>query len=277
MSSLPHVSMRQLLEAGVHFGHTPRRWNPKMERYIFGVRSNVHIIDLQQTVPLLKDALGALKDVASTGGRILFVGTKHQASPIVAAAAERCGQYFINHRWLGGMLTNWNTVSKSINRLKRANEQLEQDDLKITKKERLRLMREKTKLDAALGGIMSMGGVPDMVVVIDVNKDALAIQECNKLKIPVVAILDTNTSPEGITYRVPGNDDAIKAIELYCHLFSGAVLSGLQDEMAAAGVDLGGAEAVEPVLEEMTAEAAEAVTVEIAAEAVAESADATKK
>lgn len=242
--SLPNFSMRQLLEAGVHFGHKPRRWNPKMAPYIFGERHNVHILDLQQTVPLLKEALQALHNVASAGGRILFVGTKHQASKIVAEAAKRCGQYYINHRWFGGTLTNWKTISNSIDRLKSLNQILEQEDTGLTKKETLKLAREREKLEAALGGIMDMGNMPDMVVVIDVNKDDIAVQESNKLGIPVVGIIDTNSSPEGITFPIPGNDDAIKAIDLYCQLFASAVISGIEKEMSASGVDLGEAEVV---------------------------------
>ena len=243
--ALPNFSMRQLLEAGVHFGHSPRRWNPKMAPFLFGIRNNVHIINLEQTVAYLRDALNAIRKVASSGGRVLFVGTKHQAQQAVADAAARCGQYFINHRWLGGTLTNWQTVSQSISRLKKINISLEQGDTAgLTKKEVLKLTRERDKLQAVLGGITDMAGLPDIIVVIDTNKDALAIEECRKLGIPVVAILDSNSSPEGVTYPVPGNDDAIKAIELYCQLFSSSVLSGLQEEMAASGMDLGTAEEV---------------------------------
>jgi small subunit ribosomal protein S2 len=233
--------MRQLLEAGVHFGHHTRRWNPQMKPFIFGVRNNVHIIDLEQTVPMLHQAMTAVRDVAANGGRVLFVGTKRQAQEKVASAATRCGQYFVNHRWLGGMLTNWKTMSLSIKRLRDLDEQLS-DPAKqsgLTKKELLQLTREKEKLDRALGGIREMGGLPDILFIIDVPREEIAIQEATKLKIPVVAICDSNANPHGVTYPVPGNDDALRAIELYCDLVAGAVLDGLQAELMASGVDVG--------------------------------------
>tara|TARA_Y100001934_G_scaffold281523_1_gene391529 strand:+ start:298 stop:1104 length:807 start_codon:yes stop_codon:yes gene_type:complete len=241
--ALPKYSMRDLLEAGVHFGHASRRWNPKMDKYIFGARNNVHIINLEQTVPLLYNALKVTRDVASNGGRILFVGTKRQASDVVAEAAVKCGQYYVNHRWLGGMMTNWKTVSNSIRRLKTLERMFEKEMTGLTKKEILQLEREKTKLDLSLGGIKNMGGTPDLVIVIDTNKEKTAIAEAQKLGVPVVAILDTNSNPDGIDYPVPGNDDALRAISLYCDLFSGAVLDGLQAAVQSSGKDAG--EAVE--------------------------------
>ena len=239
--ALPHFTMRQLLEAGVHFGHHTRRWNPLMKPYIFGVRNNVHIIDLEQTVPMLHQAMSAVRDVAANGGRVLFVGTKRQAQEKVAAAAQRCGQYYVNHRWLGGMLTNWKTMSLSIKRLRELDEQLSDPSKQsgLTKKELLQLSREREKLDRALGGIKEMGGLPDILVIIDVPREELAIQEAGKLKLPVVAICDSNANPNGVAYPVPGNDDALRAIELYCDLISGAVLDGLQAELMASGVDVG--------------------------------------
>jgi len=242
----PTFTMRQLLEAGVHFGHKTRRWNPKMAPYLFGVRNNVHIIDLQQTVPLLHQAMEAVRAVAASGGRVLFVGTKRQASAHVSEAAKRCGQYFVDHRWLGGMLTNWKTISNSIRRLKDLEAQLgeesEEEQAGLTKKELLRLTREREKLDRALGGIKDMGAPPDIIVVIDTNKEAIAVQEANKLKIPVVAVLDSNSDPAGINHPVPGNDDSLRAIELYCELISAAVLDGLQEEARSTGVDIGESE-----------------------------------
>jgi small subunit ribosomal protein S2 len=234
--------MRQLLESGVHFGHHTRRWNPKMASYIFGVRNNVHIIDLEQTVPALHRALQAIRDVAAGGGRVLFVGTKRQAQDAVADAAKRCGQYYVNHRWLGGMLTNFKTISLSIKRLRELDEKINQPGSGLTKRELLELTRDRDKLERALGGIKEMGGLPDILFVIDTNKEAIAVQEANKLKIPVVAVLDSNSTPEGITYPIPGNDDAMRAIHLYCDLVSGAVLDGLQAELAASGVDIGSRE-----------------------------------
>jgi small subunit ribosomal protein S2 len=254
----PTFTMRQLLEAGVHFGHKTRRWNPKMEPYLFGVRNNVHIIDLQQTVPLLHQAMDAVRAVAASGGRVLFVGTKRQASAHVSEAAKRCGQYFVDHRWLGGMLTNWKTISNSIRRLKDLEAQLsnesEEGQAGLTKKELLRLTREREKLDRALGGIKDMGAPPDIIVVIDTNKEAIAVQEANKLGIPVVAVLDSNSDPAGINHPVPGNDDSLRAIELYCELISAAVLDGLQEEARSTGVDIG--ESEEAPTEDLGLEAA---------------------
>lgn len=242
--TLPTFTMRQLLEAGVHFGHTSRRWNPKMAPFIFGERSNVHILDLRQTVPMLSQALQAMQKAISNGGRALFVGTKRQASDVVAAAAKRCGQHYVNHRWLGGMLTNWKTVSNSINRLRQLEEMLGKGDIGLTKKEVLSLTREHEKLEKALGGIKGMGGMPDVLFVIDTNKEAIAIQEALTLGIPVIAIIDSNSNPDRITYPVPGNDDAIRSIELYCDLMADACLSGLQAEMSHSGKDMGAAEVV---------------------------------
>ena len=243
--AVPSFTMRQLLEAGVHFGHHTRRWNPKMEQYIFGVRNGIHIIDLEQSVPMLHRGLQALRDVVAGGGRVLFVGTKRQAQEPVAEAAKRCGQYFVNHRWLGGMLTNFKTISLSIRRLRELDEKISQQQSGLTKRELLELTRERDKLERALGGIKEMGGLPDILFVIDTNKEAIAVREANTLKIPVVAILDSNSSPEGIAFPIPGNDDAMRAIHLYCDLVAGSVLDGLQAEMAASGVDVGAAEQVQ--------------------------------
>ncbi|MDC0348990.1 30S ribosomal protein S2 [Alphaproteobacteria bacterium] len=237
-------TMRQLLEAGVHFGHHPRRWDPKMATYLFGVRNNVHIIDLQQTVPLLHHALESIKEIIGNGGRILFVGTKHQAAAKIAEAAQSCGQYYVNHRWLGGMLTNWTTVSKSIKRLEGFEKRLEEEAGVLTKKELLKLTRAKNKLEMTLGGIRSMGGRPDVLFVIDTNKESLAIEEAHKLGIPVVAIADSNSNPEKITHIIPGNDDASRAINLYCQLVVSAVLEGLQAEIKDSSIDVGSSEDV---------------------------------
>ena len=237
-------TMRQLLEAGVHFGHHPRRWNPKMATYLFGVRNNVHIIDLQQTVPLLHHALESIKEIIGNGGRILFVGTKHQAAAKIAEAAQSCGQYYVNHRWLGGMLTNWATVSKSIKRLEGFEKRLEEEAEVLTKKELLKLTRSKNKLEMTLGGIRSMGGRPDVLFVVDTNKESLAIEEAHKLGIPVVAIADSNSNPEKITHIIPGNDDASRAINLYCQLVVSSVLEGLQAEIKDSSVDVGSSEEV---------------------------------
>jgi small subunit ribosomal protein S2 len=239
---MPTFTMRQLLEAGVHFGHHTRRWNPKMESYLFGVRNGIHVIDLEQTVPMLHRGLQAVRDVVAGGGRVLFVGTKRQAQEPVAEAAKRCGQYFVNHRWLGGMLTNFKTISQSIKRLRDLEERVGGTQTGLTKRELLELTRDRDKLERALGGIKEMGGLPDILFVIDTNKEAIAVQEANKLKIPVVAILDSNSSPEGIAYPIPGNDDAMRAIHLYCDLMSASVLDGLQAELAASGVDVGAQE-----------------------------------
>ena len=240
--TLPTISMRQLIEAGVHFGHNARRWNPKMGQYIYGTREGIHVMDLTQTVPMMYRALEAIRDVAAKGGKVLFVGTKPQAQEAVEAAAKRCGQFYVNHRWLGGMLTNWKTISSSIKRLKEIDSKIEKGELSgFTKKEKLNMEREREKLFASLGGIQDMNGRPDIVFVIDVPKEELAIAEAKKLGIPVVAICDSNANPDGIAYPIPGNDDALRAINLYCDLVSGAVLDGIQAELKAAGVDVGAA------------------------------------
>lgn len=269
--AMPEFSMRQLLEAGVHFGHHTRRWNPKMAPYLFGVRNNIHIIDLQQTVPMLDQALAVMREVAASGGRVLFVGTKRQAADKVAEYAKRCGQYYVNHRWLGGMLTNWQTISQSIRRLRELEGMLDTDEgAGFTKREQLFLTREREKLERALGGIKDMGGLPDILFVLDVNKDDLAVQEAIKLNIPVVAVIDSNSDPKGVQYPIPGNDDALRAITLYLELLSGSVLDGLQKMMLTQGVDIG-AES-EPVPEELPEE--EAAAAEPAPEAAAEEASA---
>ncbi len=275
--ALPEISMRGLLEAGAHFGHQTHRWNPKMDRYIFGARSNIHIIDLSQTLPLLHQALVQIRDVAAKGGRVLFVGTKRQASDPVAEAAKRCAQYYVNHRWLGGTLTNWRTISGSIARLRELEGILDGGAGSRSKKELLMLTRERDKLELSLGGIKDMGGIPDIMFVIDTNKEAIAIQEARKLNIPVVAILDTNCDPDGITFPIPGNDDAARAIQLYCDLVADAVLDGLAAGASASGIDLGAAEApVEPMLRETAEEApaAEAAAEETPAVADAEAQEA---
>ena len=250
--ALPEFTMRQLLEAGVHFGHQTQRWNPRMGDFIFGARSGIHILDLTQTVPMLDAALNTIRDTVAKGGRILFVGTKRQAATPVAEAAEKCAQYYMNHRWLGGTLTNWQTVSKSINRLTMYEEKLSTGVDGLTKKERLGMERELSKLQASLGGIREMGGVPDLLFVVDVKKEALAIAEANKLGIPVIGIVDSNCSPDGIDYVIPGNDDAARAILLYCDLASRAALDGMSAQLGAAGVDLGAMEEapLEEALEE---------------------------
>ena len=269
--ALPEFSMRQLLEAGAHFGHQTHRWNPKMDRYIFGSRSNIHIIDLSQSIPLLHQALVKVREVAAAGGRVLFVGTKRQASDPVSVAAKRCAQYYVNHRWLGGTLTNWRTISGSISRLRELEGVLDGSGEGRTKKELLQLTRERDKLELSLGGIKNMGGIPDIMFVIDTNKEAIAILEARKLNIPVIAILDTNCDPDGITYPIPGNDDAARAIQLYCDLIADSVLDGMAAGVVASGVDIGAFEApVEPALaREMTPEPAP-VAVEAPVEAQAE-------
>ena len=241
----PTFTMRQLLEAGVHFGHQTRRWNPVMAPYIFGTRNGVHILDLTQTVPMLHRALQAARDVIASGGRVLFVGTKRQAQDPIAEAAKRCGQYYVNHRWLGGMLTNWKTISLSIKRLRELEQHLGEGAQGRTKKELLQLTREKDKLDRALGGIKDMGGLPDLIFVIDTNKESIAVGEANKLGIPVVAVVDSNCDPRGIRYPIPGNDDASRAINLYLDLMVAAVLDGIHAEMVASGADLGSQEEIE--------------------------------
>lgn len=255
MNNLPTFTMRQLMEAGVHFGHNTRRWNPKMAPYIFGARNNVHILNLEQTVPMLQRALEVIASTVANNGRVLFVGTKRQAQEKIVEAATRCGQYYMNHRWLGGTLTNWNTISASIKRLREIEERLENEAQALTKKEQLLLSRDAEKLQRSLGGIREMGGTPDALIVIDVVKEQLAVKEANKLGLPVIGILDSNADPDGIDYPVPGNDDAMRAISFYCDLFADAAISGLQSSLAAEGADLG--EAVdfeEKIPEEVPAE-----------------------
>jgi small subunit ribosomal protein S2 len=254
--AMPQASLRQLLEAGVHFGHHTRRWNPRMAPFIFGVRNQVHILDLQQTVPMMDRALRAVRDVVAAGGRVLFVGTKKAAAEYVSEAAARCGQYYVNHRWLGGMLTNWKTITGSIKRLKQMEEQLGGNIQGLTKKEVLMLTRERDKLNRALGGIKDMGGLPDIIFVIDVVKEKLAIEEANKLGIPVVAVVDSNADPQGIAFPIPGNDDAIRAINLYCDMVAGAVFDGISAELQASGVDLGTAEELPQEIEALPADEA---------------------
>ncbi|MEX2615986.1 MAG: 30S ribosomal protein S2 [Alphaproteobacteria bacterium] len=270
--AMPTFTMRQLLEAGIHFGHTTRRWNPKMQPYIFGVRNGIHILDLEQTVPSLQRALEAIREVAAGGGRVLFVGTKRQAAEIVAESAARCGQYFVNHRWLGGMLTNWKTISNSIKRLRDIEEQLAVEDIGLTKRELLNLTRERDKLERALGGIKEMGSLPDILFIVDTNKESIAVAEAQKLGIPVVAILDSNSDPKGIDFPIPGNDDAMRAISLYCDLISGAVLDGIQAEMLSAGVDIGEAPDLEETLPDMAEEGAAEEAAPVVAETEAEEA-----
>ncbi|WP_020178219.1 30S ribosomal protein S2 [Methylopila sp. M107] len=250
--ALPDFTMRQLLEAGVHFGHQAHRWNPKMSQYIFGARNNIHIIDLAQTVPMLHRALQAVSDVVAGGGRVLIVGTKRQAAEVVADSARRSAQYFVNSRWLGGMLTNWKTISGSIQRLRKLEEMLAGEAHGFTKKERLTLSRERDKLEKTLGGIKDMGGLPNLIFVIDTNKEQIAVQEARRLGIPVAAILDTNSDPEGITYPIPGNDDAGRALALYGDLIARAAIDGIGRGQGDSGVDLGAQEApaIEPVVEE---------------------------
>ncbi len=243
--ALPNVTMRQLLEAGVHFGHQTHRWNPKMAPFIYGSRNNIHIIDLTQTVPLLHQALLAVSDVVAKGGRVLFVGTKRQASEAVADAAKSCAQYFVNHRWLGGTLTNWRTISNSIKRLKTLEQMLQGETHGLTKKELLQLTREQAKLERSLGGIKDMGALPDLMFVIDTNKESIAIAEARKLHMPVVAVVDSNCDPDGISHPIPGNDDAGRAITLYCDLIARAAIDGIERAQGAGGVDLGAAE--EPI------------------------------
>jgi small subunit ribosomal protein S2 len=259
--ALPEFTMRQLLEAGVHFGHQTSRWNPKMGQFIYGSRNGIHIMDLTQTVPMLDRALQVIRDTVAKGGRVLFVGTKRQAQTPVMEAAEKSAQFFMNHRWLGGTLTNWQTVSQSISRLKAIDEASANGFAGLTKKERLGMEREQGKLQASLGGIREMGGVPDLLFVIDVNKEALAIAEANKLGIPVVAVVDTNCSPAGIDYVIPGNDDAARAIALYTDLAARAALDGMTAQLGAAGVDMGAMEEfAEETLAQEALDAAEAAS-----------------
>ena len=262
--AMPDFTLRQLLEAGVHFGHHTRRWNPRMAPYLFGVRNQVHIIDLQQSVPMLDRALRAVRDITAAGGRVLFVGTKRAAADHIAEAAQRCGQYYVNHRWLGGMLTNWKTITGSIKRLRQIDDLLNGDTQGLTKKEVLDRTRDREKLERALGGIKEMGGLPDILFIIDTNKEKLAVEEANKLGIPVIAILDSNSDPEGVTFPIPGNDDAIRAITLYLDLISGAVLDGISQEMQASGQDIG---AVEDLVPEIMPELAPEMVPEMAPEA----------
>ena len=275
--ALPAYSMRQLLEAGVHFGHHTRRWNPKMSPYIFGIRNGIHIIDLEQTVPMLHQGLAAVRDVVAGGGRVLLVGTKRQAQDAIADSAKRCGQYYVNYRWLGGMLTNFKTISQSIKRLREFDERITAEETGLTKRELLELTRDRDKLERALGGIKEMGGLPDILFVIDTNKEAIAVREANTLRIPVVAVLDSNSSPDGIAYPIPGNDDAMRAIHMYCDLVSASVLDGLQAELAASGIDVGARAELAPEVvpeivpdEEVLAEEAPTAADEAAPTAAAE-------
>lgn len=246
--SLPAFNMRELIEAGVHFGHKTKRWNPRMAPFIFGTRNDIHIIDLGKTVPLLHQALTAVRDVVAQNGRILFVGTKRQATEHIAEAAKRCGQYYINERWLGGLLTNWSTIQVSIRTLRRLEEQLSGDNMGFTKKELLSMSRHRDKLESSLGGIKDMGGRPDLIFIIDTNKEDLAIKESQKLGIPIVAVLDSNCTPDGITYPIPGNDDSTRAIRMYCRLISDAALSGIQQSVVKSGRDIGALENAGAVL-----------------------------
>jgi len=270
----PDFSMRQLLEAGVHFGHQTHRWNPKMAPYIYGARNNIHIIDLAQTVPLLFRALQQVSDTVAQGGRVLFVGTKRQASDAIADAARRCAQYYVNSRWLGGTLTNWKTISHSIDRLRKLDEMLDEGGVQgLTKKELLSLTREREKLVRALGGIRDMGGVPDLLFVVDTNKEAIAIAEARRLNIPVAAVVDTNSDPQGITFPIPGNDDAGRAVALYCDLVARAAIDGISRGQSERGIDVGESEEVpaEVALDESGSSAApEAEPEAPAAEAAAE-------
>src|SRR5579862_9307004 len=270
--ALPDFTMRQLLEAGVHFGHHTRRWNPKMSPYIFGTRNGIHIIDLEQTVPLLRQGIEAIREVVAGGGRVLLVGTKRQAQDAIADAAKRCGQYYVNYRWLGGMLTNFKTISQSIKRLRELDERITTEESGLTKRELLELTRDRDKLERALGGIKEMGGLPDILFIIDTNKEAIAVNEANTLKIPTVAVLDSNSDPAGITFPVPGNDDAMRAIHLYCDLVSGAVLDGLQAELAASGIDIG-ARAQVPAAVAANGHDEDVIEEEVAAEDAASAAD----
>ncbi len=238
--TIPTFTMRQLLEAGIHFGHHTRRWNPKMEEYIFGERNNIHIIDLEKTMPLLYNALEVLHNISKNGGYILFVGTKRSASEVIASSAKNCGQFFVNHRWLGGMLTNWETVSKSIKRLKDLEKKIETGEVySLTKKERLNIERSKDKLELTLGGIKNMTNTPDALFIVDTNKESIAVAEANKLNIPVIAVCDTNTDPSNIDFPIPGNDDAVRAISLYCDLVGSSILSGMEENLNESGVDIG--------------------------------------
>ena len=246
--ALPNYTMKELLEAGIHFGHQLNRWNPKMESYLFGERNGIHIIDLQQTYPLIQNALKVIRDIAAGGGRVLFVGTKRQAQKIIAESAINSGQYFMNHRWLGGTLTNWKTISKSIVRLKNYDEILNKEDSGLTKKELVGIQRQRDKLEASLGGIKDMGGLPDALFVIDTNKEHIAIKEANVLKIPVIAVIDSNSNPDGVDFPIPGNDDATRAISLYCRLMSESILDGLQVSFSESGKDIGASDQIKEEL-----------------------------
>ena len=237
--AMPNYTMKELLEAGIHFGHQLNRWNPKMEPYLFGERNGIHIIDLQQTYPLINNALKVIRDIAAGGGRVLFVGTKRQAQKIISESAVNSGQYYMNHRWLGGTLTNWKTISKSIVRLKSYDEILNKEDSGLTKKELVGIQRQRDKLEASLGGIKDMGGLPDALFVIDTNKEHIAIKEANVLKIPVIAVIDSNSNPDGVDFPIPGNDDATRAIAMYCRLVSESILDGLQVSFSDSGNDIG--------------------------------------
>jgi small subunit ribosomal protein S2 len=258
--------MKDLLEAGVHFGHHTRRWNPKMQQYIFGVRNGVHIIDLQQTAPMLDHALKAMRDIVANGGRVLFVGTKRQAQEKIKESAKRSGQYYVNHRWLGGMLTNWKTISGSINRLREIEDIMSKGTTGLKKKELLMLQREQDKLELSLGGIKDMGGQPDAIFIIDVSQEDIAVKEANNLGIPVFAVIDSNVDPVGVDYPIPGNDDALRAISLYCDLFCEAILDGIQAEMSNAGKDAGAAVDVKVKAPKAGKEPAEAKAEETPAE-----------
>ncbi|MFC4295032.1 30S ribosomal protein S2 [Novosphingobium tardum] len=261
----PVVTMQQLIEAGAHFGHQTHRWNPRMKPYIFGARNGIHILDLSQTVPLMARALDFVSSTVQAGGKVLFVGTKRQAQQPIADIARQSGQHFVNHRWLGGMLTNWKTISNSIKRLKTLEEQLSGDTAGLTKKEVLQLTRERDKLELSLGGIRDMGGIPDVMFVIDANKEELAIKEANVLGIPVVAILDSNVSPDGIAFPIPANDDASRAIRLYCEAVGAAATKGNREAVVASGADIGAMD--EPIAEEAAAPAADEAAEPAATEA----------
>ncbi len=238
--TIPTFTMRQLLEAGIHFGHHTRRWNPKMEQFIFGKRNNIHIIDLEKTMPLMYRALEALHGIAKGGGNVLFVGTKRSASDLISTSAKNCGQFYVNHRWLGGMLTNWETVSKSIKTLKDLEKKIDSGEVNnLTKKEKLNIERNKEKLDLTLGGIKDMVGLPEALFIIDINKESIAVAEARKLNIPVIAVCDTNTDPSFVDFPIPGNDDAVRAVSLYCDLVASSILSGMEESLANAGVDIG--------------------------------------
>ncbi len=251
MAATVNFTMRQLLEAGVHFGHQTHRWNPKMASYIYGSRNGIHILDLSQTVPLLHNALQLVTDTVAKGGRVLFVGTKRSAAEEIAASAKRCAQYYVNARWLGGMLTNWKTISASIKTLRQIDDKVARQEQGLKKRELLDMARQKTKLEKALGGIKDMGGVPDLLFVIDTNKEANAIKEANRLGIPVVGIIDTNSDPHGVNYPIPGNDDAARAVALYCDLIARAVLAGIEQSQHHSSVDSGAAE--QPIIEALPA------------------------